>query len=248
MAKASGLAMGALAAATPVAGPVEIDVVMRDLRGKLDANTYDAWLKAVAMGAEGVAAVSLGIAAQSGGTAMESGNGPVLAMSSVIAVSEVIIAANAQVVVAMAMGKMGTGARVDISSSGVIEGTGVATGRPVPERAAETRTKSPKAEAQTSRPAPKVTQSGRIRAEQLPTSGRIRFVPPKNWNPSNPAKGTGGGLVDKFGNEWVKGPSRTAGEAFEWDVQLSKTGKSQLGWVSPDGRHLNVSLSGKITH
>jgi hypothetical protein len=32
------------------------------------------------------------------------------------------------------------------------------------------------------------------------------------------------------------GPSRTAGQPFEWDVQL------------PDGRHLNVSLHGEITH
>ncbi|WP_349826528.1 polymorphic toxin type 17 domain-containing protein [Brenneria populi] len=46
----------------------------------------------------------------------------------------------------------------------------------------------------------------------------------------------------------VKGPSRTQGQAFEWDVQLSERGKAQLGWANRDGKHLNVSLDGKITH
>jgi len=57
-----------------------------------------------------------------------------------------------------------------------------------------------------------------------------------------------GGYVDKFGNVWQKGPSRTAGQHFEWDVQLSDRGRSMLGHLSRDGKHLNVSLDGKITH
>ncbi|WP_352230889.1 polymorphic toxin type 17 domain-containing protein [Pelosinus sp. IPA-1] len=32
-----------------------------------------------------------------------------------------------------------------------------------------------------------------------------------------------------------------------WDVQLSNTGKNQLGWATRDGSH-NVSLDGNITH
>ena len=54
--------------------------------------------------------------------------------------------------------------------------------------------------------------------------------------------------IDKFGNVWGKGPSRTLNEAFEWDVQLSRVGKNMLGWASRDGRRLNVSLLGHITH
>ena len=80
------------------------------------------------------------------------------------------------------------------------------------------------------------------------TKGKIRYVPPKNWSSSQPLPKRNGGYVDKFGNVWTKGPSRTAGQSFEWDVQLSKTGKKSLGWASRDGSHLNVSLDGKITH
>ena len=56
------------------------------------------------------------------------------------------------------------------------------------------------------------------------------------------------GYIDKFDNIWTKGPSRTAGEPFEWDVQLSKRRKEMLGWLSRDGSHINVSLKGIITH
>ena len=46
----------------------------------------------------------------------------------------------------------------------------------------------------------------------------------------------------------LKEPSRTAGQSFEWDVQLFKTGKKMLRWASRDESHLNVSLDGKIIH
>ena len=93
------------------------------------------------------------------------------------------------------------------------------------------------------------TTKGRIKYVQLPTQGKIRFVPDSNYASSNPLpRGPNNGYIDKFGNEWVKGPSRTAGQAFEWDVQLSPKGKAQLGWATRDGSHLNVSLDGKITH
>ncbi|MGP2488072.1 polymorphic toxin type 17 domain-containing protein [Pantoea ananatis] len=39
-----------------------------------------------------------------------------------------------------------------------------------------------------------------------------------------------------------------AGQAFEWYVQLSSKGRSQLGWATRDGSHLNVSLDRKFTH
>jgi hypothetical protein len=90
---------------------------------------------------------------------------------------------------------------------------------------------------------------GRIKYVELPTQGKIRFVPDSNYSPSNPLpRGPNNGYLDKFGNEWVKGPSRTAGQAFEWDVQLSPKGKAQLGWATRDGSHLNISLDGRITH
>ncbi|WP_196760145.1 polymorphic toxin type 17 domain-containing protein [Clostridium sporogenes] len=92
------------------------------------------------------------------------------------------------------------------------------------------------------------TAKGVLKDVKLPIKGKIRFVPPEKWTASQPLSKIDGGYVDKFGNIWTKGPSRTAGQVFEWDVQLSKTGKNKLGWASRDGSHLNVSLDGKITH
>nr|WP_276568327.1 polymorphic toxin type 17 domain-containing protein [Xanthomonas euvesicatoria] len=93
------------------------------------------------------------------------------------------------------------------------------------------------------------SMKGRIKYVELPSEGRIRYVPPKSYDPSSPLpRGPNNGYLDKFGNEWVKGPSRTAGQAFEWDVQLSRQGKAQLGWATRDGSHLNVSLDGRVTH
>lgn len=93
------------------------------------------------------------------------------------------------------------------------------------------------------------SMKGRIKHVELPTQGKIRYVPPEHYTASNPLpRGPNNGYIDKFGNEWIKGPSRTAGEAFEWDVQLSKQGRAQLGWASRDGSHMNISLTGKITH
>ncbi|WP_243207486.1 MULTISPECIES: hemagglutinin repeat-containing protein [unclassified Pantoea] len=90
---------------------------------------------------------------------------------------------------------------------------------------------------------------GRINYVQLPNEGKIRYIPPEGYSASQPLpRGPNKGYIDNFGNEWVKGPSRTAGQAFEWDVQLSRTGKAQLGWATRDGSHLNISLDGKVTH
>ncbi|SFN52166.1 filamentous hemagglutinin [Izhakiella capsodis] len=90
---------------------------------------------------------------------------------------------------------------------------------------------------------------GRIKYVELSTQGKIRFVPDSNYSPCNPLpRGPNNGYLDKFGNEWVKGSSRTAGQAFEWDVQLSPKSKAQPGWATRDGSHLNISLDGGITH
>lgn len=94
------------------------------------------------------------------------------------------------------------------------------------------------------------TIKSRIQKEMLPQEGRIRFIPREDYNPSNrlPVDTATNGFKDKFNNVWKKGPSRTPGEAFEWDVQLSESGKLQLGWLSRDGKYINVSLKGRITH
>lgn len=89
---------------------------------------------------------------------------------------------------------------------------------------------------------------GRVKQAMLPASGRIRYVPPKRYNSNDPLPQGDHGYLDRFGNEWVRGPSRTQGESFEWDVQLSEAGRRQLGWLSRDGRHINVNREGQVTH
>lgn len=87
---------------------------------------------------------------------------------------------------------------------------------------------------------------GRIKHVELSTKGKIRLVPDSNYSPSKSLpRGPNNGYLDKFGNEWVKGPSRTAGQAFEWDVQLSPKGKAQPGWATREGSYLNISLMKK---
>jgi filamentous hemagglutinin len=90
----------------------------------------------------------------------------------------------------------------------------------------------------------------RYRQTKLPNEGKIRFVPDKNYNPIVPFRKTDDkkGYYDRMNNIWRKGPSRTLGLPFEWDVTLSETGRNQLGWAASKGKQLNVSLDGRITH
>ena len=87
-----------------------------------------------------------------------------------------------------------------------------------------------------------------LKSRDLPVNGKIRYIPPDTWTPGQILPKQNCGYVDRFGNLWTKGPSRTTGQAFEWDVQLSRIGKAKMGWLSRDGSHLNVSLDGEITH
>ena len=92
-----------------------------------------------------------------------------------------------------------------------------------------------------------------IKDAELPTQGSIRYVPPKDLKPAEglpevSVRGGKTGYRDRFGNIWVAGPSRTPGQNFEWDVQLSNKGREQIGWLTRDGSHANVSLDGRITH
>jgi hypothetical protein len=93
------------------------------------------------------------------------------------------------------------------------------------------------------------SSKGTLKNIGLPTTGKIRFVPSKDWNPGQQLKrGPNNGYYDKFGNEWTKGPSRTPGESFEWDVQLGRNASPWMKDLSRSGRHVNVSPKGRITH
>ncbi len=93
---------------------------------------------------------------------------------------------------------------------------------------------------------------GRLKAAQLPIDGKLRFVPPKGYIPSQnlPSVKIDGYKCyeDRFKNKWKPGPSRTSGQDFEWDVQLSESGKQQFKWLIGNKNHLNISLDGRITH
>lgn len=87
-----------------------------------------------------------------------------------------------------------------------------------------------------------------LKGENLPTRGKIRYVPPKDWHPSEPLRrghlNGRRGFLDRHGNVWARGPSRTPGEHFEWDVQLARPRR----FFGVNVGHLNISWSGEITH
>ena len=56
------------------------------------------------------------------------------------------------------------------------------------------------------------------------------------------------GYIYRFDNVWIDGLSRTGEQFFEWDVQLSSKGKKQIGRLTRDRSHANVSLNSGITH
>ena len=94
------------------------------------------------------------------------------------------------------------------------------------------------------RAAAEISKKGVFKQFGLPTSGRIRFVPDKAWHATEPLpRGPQYGFSDKFGNEWVWNA-----QAGHWDVQLSSTGKAQLGWLSSSGEHVNVTPAGEVPH
>lgn len=76
----------------------------------------------------------------------------------------------------------------------------------------------------------------RIRDAGLPGggqhSGPFRYRPPEGYKPGDPLpRGPGGGYLDRFGNEWQKGPYHGDPKkpfTYEWDVQLSQTGRNNF--------------------
>lgn len=100
--------------------------------------------------------------------------------------------------------------------------------------------------------------NSRVHQAGLPDTGLVRFIPPAHYTSemakhSPLPKGPNGGYIDRVGNEWVKGPSRTLGEHFEWDVRLSTKGYAQCKWhdkvkAGSNGPFVNVSQGGRISH
>lgn len=92
------------------------------------------------------------------------------------------------------------------------------------------------------------SKRGRLKRAKLPTDGRFHFQPGARWDPRNPIEWDKEqpGYVDAFQNVWRKGPSRTPSQPFEWDVQLHPS--SNWRRFSKDGKHLNVTLDGRLSH
>jgi hypothetical protein len=62
-----------------------------------------------------------------------------------------------------------------------------------------------------------------LRDHNLPTGGGFPFVPPKHWRPNQPLrKNSKGEYIDSKAQRWRKGPSRTEGQGWEWDVPAAQ--------------------------
>ncbi|AKJ29391.1 RHS repeat-associated core domain-containing protein [Caldimonas brevitalea] len=98
----------------------------------------------------------------------------------------------------------------------------------------------------------------RLKEAGLPRAGTYRFLPREGYNPCSPLpKGESGGYLDRFGNEWVKGPYHGDPKLpfeYEWDVQLSKRGEA--AWnarrgaskAQGGGYYVNVRPDGMKSH
>jgi hypothetical protein len=88
-----------------------------------------------------------------------------------------------------------------------------------------------------------------IKKAGFPSEVKILFIPRPSDVQSGKILKQGGGYVDKFGNVWKKSKGDIIKGPLHWDVQLSQTGKTQLGHMSSSGgAHLNVTNHGKIHH
>src|SRR5437016_13129307 len=86
--------------------------------------------------------------------------------------------------------------------------------------------------------------------------GPYRYLPPRGYNPKNELpRATGGGYLDRFGNEWQQGPAHGAaaanGFSREWDVQLSPAGVTRWGKAAKKGvggqPYLNITPDGFLS-
>ena len=89
---------------------------------------------------------------------------------------------------------------------------------------------------------------GMVKAKGLPTDGRFHFVADGNKVEFNRSKG---GYVDRYGNVWLKGPYHgdpKLGFTYEWDVQLSASGKNAWGKFANGKGYINVRPDGGLSH
>jgi len=84
-------------------------------------------------------------------------------------------------------------------------------------------------------------------------TGPFRYRPPDGYKPGNPLpKGRNGGYLDRFGNEWQKGPYHgdpSRGFGHEWDVQLSKAGRAHFQQYGLGEKgYIDVAPDGTLSH
>ena len=90
-------------------------------------------------------------------------------------------------------------------------------------------------------------------------SGPFRFRPDKGYNPSQSLpRGEHGGYLDRFDNEWVRGPYHgdpLKDFEFEWDVRLSAIGERHWNKFGDamrrnddGGLYINVAPDGTLSH
>jgi tetratricopeptide (TPR) repeat protein len=100
----------------------------------------------------------------------------------------------------------------------------------------------------------KPSVESRIKEADLPSEGDFRFEPPKRYHPGNPlprvTERHSTGFLDQYGNVWRKGNyhGKPGMFNFEWDVQLSKTGKRMWGRFSRGKDYINVRPDGMLSH
>ena len=100
--------------------------------------------------------------------------------------------------------------------------------------------------------------SGRLKAAGLPTRGTYRFIPEEEYSLCNPLRiGSRGGYMDRFQNEWIKGPYHGDPKlscGYEWGVQLSSRGENKwnirngASSAQGGGHYINVRPDGMKSH
>lgn len=88
-------------------------------------------------------------------------------------------------------------------------------------------------------------------------TGPFRYQAPKRLKPGDGLPTTdNGGIIDRFGNTWQRGPAHgkasADGARFEWDVQLGESGKRAWGHSAKNGasggQYINITPDGYLSH
>lgn len=81
---------------------------------------------------------------------------------------------------------------------------------------------------------------------KLPTRGQVRFIPQASDIQRVEIFKQQQSYTDKSGNIWQKRYACAPSEYVEWDVQLSRSGRSQLEHLAKSSKYLRVSMQGEI--